>query len=137
MQPTENKTRENIIKAKQRKEKRETIAFWLNVSVSTVDKVWRRFKDTGSFLPTPYMGRKNTTSVETDEKIRASIKENPDITLEELIDELSLPLTESGLCRKLDKMGLSYKKRHFTPSNRTARTSSKAAKIGEKASSLN
>ena len=137
MRPTDNKTRENIIKAKQRKEKRETIALWLDVSVSTVDKVWRLFQEKGSFLPTPYTGRKSSIDIETDEKIRATIKENPDITLEELIEELSLPLTPSGLCRKLDRMGLSFKKRRSTLSNKTAPMSPKNARIGTKTNSRN
>jgi DNA-binding NarL/FixJ family response regulator len=37
MRPTSNSDRENIVRAKQRGEKRETIALWLNVSISTVD----------------------------------------------------------------------------------------------------
>ena len=116
MRPTENKTRENIVAAKQRNEKRETIAFWFGVSVSTVDKIWQRFKNTGSSFPTPYTGRKSSIDGEMDLKIRQVIEETPDITLEEIIDELSLPLTASGLCRRLDKMDLSYKKKTLFPS---------------------
>jgi len=128
MRATDNKTRENIILAKQRNEKRETIAFWMNVSVSTVDKVWRRFVDTGSYMPTPYTGRKSSTDALMDEKICAVINENPDITLEELINKLSLPLTISGLCRKLDRMGFSFKKRQLIRQNKTAPTSKRNAK---------
>jgi transposase len=137
MRATDNKTRENIIKAKQRNEKRETIAFWLNVSVSTVDKVWKRFKETGLFLPTPYTGRKDSIDAETDEKIRDAIKAKSDITLEELIEKLSLSLTPSGLSRKLDRMDLSYKKRRFSHQNKTAPMSSKSAKIGVKTNNQN
>jgi transposase len=110
MRPVDNKTRENIISAKQRNEKRENISLWLGVSVSTVDNVWKRFIKTGSFLPTPYTGRKSTIDAKTDEEIRNTIKEHSDITIEELINKLSLPLTVSGLFRKLRRMGLSYKK---------------------------
>jgi transposase len=127
MRPTDNKTRENIILAKQRKEKRETIAFWLNVSVSTVDKVWRRFTDTGSYEPTPYTGRKSSIDILTDENIRAAINETPDITLEELISKLSLPLTPSGLCRKLGRMGFSFKKRQLIRQSKTAPMSKRNA----------
>jgi hypothetical protein len=38
MRATDNKTRENIVLAMQRKEKRNTIAMWLNVSLSTMTK---------------------------------------------------------------------------------------------------
>ena len=127
MRPTDNKTRENIILAKQRNEKRETIAFWMNVSVSNVDKVWKRFIDTGSYDPTPYTGRKSSIDALTDENIRAVINETPDITLEELISKLSLPLTVSGLCRKLDRMGFSFKKRQLIRQSKTVPMSKRSA----------
>jgi len=43
----------------------------------------------------------------------AKIKEIPDITLLEIIDEFDLPISESALCRRLINLGLPYKKRHF------------------------
>jgi len=134
MQPIDNKTRENVILAKRRNEKRETISVWLGISISTVDKVWKRFKKTGSFLPTPYNGRKSSIDTETDEAIRNTIKETPDITLEELIEKLSLPLTISGLFRKLERMGLSYKKRRSTRQTGNALMYSKNVKVGRKTS---
>ena len=111
MRPVDNKTRENIIAAKNRSEKRETISLWLGVSISTIDKVWRRFVETGSFLATPYTGRKSNIDTETDGRILEAIRQCPDISLTELIDELSLPLSPSGLFRKLNRVDLSYKKR--------------------------
>ena len=131
MKPTDDKTRENIILAKQRGEKREKIAYWLNVSISTIDKVWRRFKDTGSYSAIPYQGRKSDITKEMDYKIRATIREIPDITLEKLIEKLSLALTVSGLSRKLDKMGISYKKRRFTQTTKNVQISKKNAASGE------
>jgi len=109
---TDNKTRENIVLAMQRKEKRSNISLWLNVSLSTIDKVWRKFRETGTYLPIPYTGRKSTLTAEQDRQIRAKITETPDITLNELREKLSLDLSESGLSLHLKKMGLSFKKRH-------------------------
>ena len=131
MKPTDDKTRENIILAKQRGEKREKIAYWINVSISTIDKIWRRFKETGSYSAIPYQGRKSEIDKETDDKIRTTIREIPDITLEKLIEKLALPLTVSGLSRKLDRMGISYKKRHFTQTNKNVQTSKKNVVSGE------
>ena len=132
MRPVDEKTRANIIAAKQRNERRETIALWLGVSISTIDKVWRRFKETGSFMPTPYIGRKSNIDAATNEKLREIINKYPDLTLEELIDELSLPLTISGLFRKLDRMGLSYKKRRSIHQTGNAKTYKKNVKTGRK-----
>jgi transposase len=109
---TDDKTRENIVLAMQRKEKRNTIAMWLNVSLSTIDKVWHKFKKTGAYHPIPYTGRKNTLTDKQEQEIKTKIQQTPDITLIELIDELSLNLTESGLSRHLKKMDLTFKKRH-------------------------
>jgi transposase len=109
---TDNKTRENIVLAMQRKEKRSTTALWLNVSISTIDKVWKKFKKTGAYHPIPYTGRKSDLTPQQDTQIRTKIQQQqPDITLIELIDELSLDLTESGLSRHLKKMDLTFKKR--------------------------
>ena len=113
MRPIENQTRRNIIEAKERGESREDIAKWLGVSKSAIDRIWRRYKEEGTYLPIPYTGRKSSTSEETDEKIRAAVRDSPDKTLDELIDELSLNLTPSGLHRKLARMGLRYKKNTF------------------------
>lgn len=132
MRPTDDKTRENIILAKKRGEKREKIAYWLNVSISTIDKIWRRFKDTGSYSAIPYQGRKSDISKEMDDKIRAEISEIPDITLEKLIEKLSLTLTVSGLSRRLHKMGISYKKRHSSQTNKNVQTSKKNVTSGER-----
>ena len=111
MKPVTNDKRENIIAAKQRKESVEQIKKWLNVSSSTISRVWNRFLKTGSYDPIPYTGRKSDIAPEKDEEIKATIKEKPDITAEELIEKLTLNLTTSGLYRRLSKMGLSFKKR--------------------------
>ena len=132
MKPTAKQLRENIIIAKQRGEKGATIAFWFNISLSTVDKIWRRFKETGSVSATPYTGRKSSIGEDQEEQIKEVINKNPDITLAELIEELSLPITVSALCRKLQKMGLTYKKRPSTLKPNNAPMCRKSAVCGKK-----
>ncbi|MDR1992002.1 MAG: hypothetical protein LBQ98_00630 [Nitrososphaerota archaeon] len=127
MRATDNKTRENIISAMQRKEKRHTIAQRLNVSISTIDKIWHKFKTTRTYLPTPYKGRKNTLTQKQEEDIKTKIHQTPDITLLELIDELALDLTESGLSRHLKKMDLTFKKRLTMQTTKNDPMSSKNA----------
>jgi len=120
MQPVSEDKRADIVEAKLRGESVEKIQAWFHVSKRTIGRIWVKFKRTGSYAPTPYAGRKSVITPETDEKIRARILENPDVTLEALIEELSLNLTISGLSRRLAKMGLSYKKRRSTPTARSA-----------------
>jgi transposase len=101
MQPVSNDKRADIVAAKQRGESVVTIKKWFNISDSSISRIWNKFKKTGSYTPIPYTGRKSDITPETDIKIRVKIKETPDITLDELINELSLNLTVSGLSKRL------------------------------------
>ena len=130
MQPISNDTRAAIIEAKQRNEPVEQIKKWLNVSDSTISRIWNRFLKTGCYLPTPYTGRKSDITPEMDNKIKEKITETPDITLEELIGTLEINLTISGLSRRLAKMGLSYKKRRSTQTDKSAKMLSKSVQNG-------
>ena len=121
VKPISNDKRENIIAAKKRKETVEEIKKWLNVSDSTISRIWNKYLKTGSYEPIPYTGRKSDISPEKDDEIRAKIKETPDITAEKLIEELSLNLTTSGLYRRLARMGLSYKKRRSTLTDKSVK----------------
>jgi transposase len=112
-----------IIAAKKRGESTESIIKWVTkVSKSSIDKIWSLFNKTGSFEPKPYIGNNRKITLEHDQQIRAKIKENNDITLLEMIDELCLNVSESGLSRHLEKMGLSYKKRHCTQMDKNVKT---------------
>ena len=121
MQPVSNDKRASIIAAKERGESAEAIMTWFNVSRSTVGRMWRKYKKTGSYFPVPYTGRRSDVTPETDEQIKAKIKETPDITLEQLLAELPINLTVSGLSKRLSRMGLSYKKRHSSPAGSSVR----------------
>lgn len=57
MIPISNEKRALLITAKKRNEKEEDIAKWLDISKSSVGKIWKLYNDTGSYLPTPYPGR--------------------------------------------------------------------------------
>jgi transposase len=107
-----NEKRELIIKHKQAGKTQEDIAKWLEICVRTVRRVWSNYCLTGSYEPKPLnCGRKPLVSDETMREIYEKIKEQPDITLNELIDKFSLPISESALCRRLIKFGFTYKKR--------------------------
>jgi transposase len=102
--------RELIIEAKQRGEKEEEIAIWLKISKRSVGTIWKRFMDTGVFQPIKYTGRKSCLSNEKIDEICSVIKERSDITLHELIEQLSLPIKKSQLSKLLIRLGFSYKK---------------------------
>ena len=113
--PLSPEKRADIIFHKTNKETEENIAKWLRINKSTVTKTWKSYKNAASFeskLNT--RGRKPAFGQDVLEKIIARIKEKPDITLLELIEEFNLEISESGLSKKLNKINLNFKKRHFT-----------------------
>jgi transposase len=57
------------------------------------------------------------------EKIREAIKEQPDITLEELVEKFKLNISISALSRKLTKLDLTFKKRHYCVKSSSVLTS--------------
>ena len=114
-QPISNEKRADIIKHMKAGERKENIAKWLFVCVRTVTRVWNKFNTVGSYEAEPRnSGRKPLVSKETMGLVVAKIKETPDITLLELIDDFKLPISESALCKRLIRLGLTYKKRRST-----------------------
>jgi len=112
--PISSDKREAIVKHMQAGESKEDIAKWLLIHIRTVTRVWNKYNTTGSYEPNPHKrGRKPLVTNETMDAVVEKIKEIPDITLLELIDEFDLPIGESALCRRLIGLGLPYKKRHF------------------------
>jgi transposase len=119
-----NEKRADIIKHLQAGERKEDISKWLFVSVRTINRIWRKFLTSGNYKPEPLNnGRKPKVSKETMDKIVLRIKELPDITLEELIEEFDLGISVSALCRRLIKVGLTLKKRRSIQMSKNAKTS--------------
>lgn len=127
--PVSNEIREKIIIHKQNNAKENDIANWLIISQSTVTKIWALYRTTGSYLPQPRtQGRKPLVDEETMNKVVAEIKKTPDATLSELIDKFDLPFSASALCRRLAKLGYSFKKKQLILRNKIAPMSKKNAK---------
>ena len=114
MKPVSNEKRELLVEAKERGEKDRDISKWLKISISTVTKIWKRHRETGSIEPEPYKGRPSCLTAEMIEGIRTKVKVQPDASLEEIIEDLDLPIKKSRLSAWLIQEGLSYKKKRFT-----------------------
>jgi transposase len=99
-----------IIKHKNNGETEENIAKWLFISKSSVTKIWGKFQNTGNIFPEPRQGRKPKVTEEEMDKAIAKQKEKPDITINDLIAECELDITESGMSKKLKKRGITFKK---------------------------
>ena len=134
MKPISNEKRELIVDAKQRGETEKSIALWLKISESSVTAIWRLYRETGSFKPAPYPGRAPLLTVEKWEEVKLFVVQNPDATLDEIIEALSLPIHKSRLSVLLIEAGLSFKKRHFTPKNNCVQTCKKNVPTGKRSS---
>jgi len=102
-----------LVAAKERKESTEDIAKWLGISKHTVKLIWKNYKKTGSIEPKRNQGRKSRLSEEMEAEIHKKVKDDPDATLLEIIDELKLPIKKSQLHRWLSKNGYTFKKKLF------------------------
>ncbi len=122
MKPISNEIRKLLVEAKLRGEKENDIARWLKISESSVTLIWKRYRETGSFEPTPYPGRQPILTAEKFSEVKAYVNKNPDATLDEIIEAMSLPIHKSRLSVLLIEAGFSFKKRLYTPRNSNAKT---------------
>jgi len=106
--------RELIIYHKEKGVKNTEIAKLLRVSKESVKGIWRLYKEQKSIVPKLHRrGRKPAFSEEKARQIIDKIREQPDNTLAELIEELCLNISISALSRKLTKTDLTFKKRRY------------------------
>jgi transposase len=122
--PLSNDLRKRIIEAKLRGDTEDKIASEKEVNKSTVTKLWALYQETGSYEARPNPnGRKPALSAKQLEQIALKIEEQPDITLQELIDVLRLPVCVSALCRTVNnKLGYRFKKKLCTQPSKIGRT---------------
>ena len=122
--PLSNELRAKIVQHKQNGEKETDIAKWLLINKSTVTKIWRVYREENRISPRAHnKGRKPAFCEKKMEQIRGEIKEQPDVTLEELVEKFKLNISISALSRKLTKLDLSFKKRRYFVKSNSARTS--------------
>ncbi len=110
--PLSNDIRKRIIAAKEQGSSHAKIAKEMQVSISAVTRLLALYRESGSLNPRPLNnGRKPRLDAAMLDKIRDRVREQPDISLPELIDEFSLPVSAPALCKTLNgKLGLRRKK---------------------------
>jgi len=129
--PLSEEKRKMIIKHKENGEKETDIAKWLLISERSVRRIWKLQRETGKTEPILHkQGRKPAFGEETMKKIKDKIKEKPDITLWELVEEFGLKISISALCRKLKKENLTFKKRHYQPKRGSGKMFGNSEKSG-------
>ena len=110
--PLSRDVRKRILEAKENGDSIQKIAREKGVGTNTIACLLRLYRETGSYEPRPLKnGRKPRLDAETLKQIEKRIKEQPDIALYELKEELDLPISLPGLCKIINgKLGLRRKK---------------------------
>jgi transposase len=110
------------------------VASIFRVSVSYVYKALGRRKKTGETSARPWAGGPKPKLAAYDEVLRVRVMSEPDATLAELqawlVAEYGVKVSIGCLWERLRHLGLTLKKSHCAPLNRTAAISSKHARSG-------
>ncbi len=131
--PYSEDLRERIVRVVESGSSRNAAAKRFEVSISFVVKLMQRWQQRGTIKADKYGGWKKPKLAPHADRIRALVKQNCDIT----IDELCVLLATEGIETKRSTLGdfllaqgLSRKKRPPTPPNGSARTSRRRAPPG-------
>ena len=114
MKPISIDVRQIIVNAKKRKETTKNIVLWTGVSKATIGNIWKLHRTTDTIEPKPFPGRPSRLKEDDLNAIKQLILSKKDITLDEIIGELDLPIKKSRLSVITIKMGFSFKKRLST-----------------------
>ena len=113
MQPLSNDLRKRILEAVDNREgSRRKLAARFKVNTSTITKLLRLRRQTGSYEPRPHAGGV-APALDGDalERLRRLVEETPDATLEALRQKMSISGSRMIICRALQKLGLPLKKK--------------------------
>ena len=101
------------------------IAQTFGISESTLDKWVKRWRDTGSVAALPFAGGRRRTLKGCTTIIRAEVKRQPDVTLDELCERIEaqtgVSASRSMMSRELQVLALPRKKSRSTTVRRTRR----------------
>ena len=114
-----NESRELLVEAYEKTHNAKEVAECYSVDESTVYRLERQKKATGSVeLHTNLRGRKPSLSEETLSEISKAIQERPDITIDEIIEKLDLHVTNETVRKAVIKMGFVRKKKFLHATER-------------------
>ena len=106
--------RKRVIEAKKRGEESIGVAKGFGISKSCVDRWWKRYRDSGDMAPKKQGGYRGSLLEGHDDTLRQWIKKEADLTLAELqqrcLAELEIKISIGALWKRLEGIGLSYKK---------------------------
>src|SRR5262245_50380620 len=124
MKPYSQDLRDRIIQALEAGiETQSAIAERFCVSGSFVEKLWQRWRRSGSRAAKPHAGGRQSALKDHLETLRNEVAKQPDATLAELRDRLVAahgpPVSTATICRALQGLKLPLKKSRSTPRSGT------------------
>ena len=100
--------------------KTKEVAAKFDVSQAWVRRLKQNRRETGSIAPRPRSGGRPAIIVgKRRERLKQLLAEHPDATVDELHRRLRLKCCRSTVHNTVVAMGLSYKKSHSVPANKT------------------
>jgi transposase len=125
MKPYSQDLREKIVRALQANDAQEEVADRFSVSLSFVEKLWRRWRTTGSWAALPHAGGRQRSLQEHEAAIRKQVAKQPDVTLAELCERLASAgapsVSLATMCVELQRLDLPRKKSRSTQASATPR----------------
>jgi len=120
MQPLSNDLRSRILDAVDNREgSRRKLAVRFKVNTSTITKLLRLRRETGSLAPRPHGGGvEPTLDHDALVRLRKLVEEAPDATLEALKQRMGISGSRMIICRALQELGLPRKKKSKHASER-------------------
>ena len=124
--------RERILDAYDAREgTREEVARRFRVSLGMVKKLLQQRRRIGDLRPQHHRsGRKPIIVANHRHQLRQLLDQKPDLTLKQLRTATGLTCTLPAIHYVLVRLGLTYKKRHSAPANKTGLTFSRHADAG-------
>lgn len=107
-----NESRELLLKAWDKTHDAQKVAEFFSVNTSTVYRLVNRRDKTGEWQTRTHLrGRKSALSQEQKQSIIQLVQEQPDVTINEIIEQLHLTVSDETVRRALIKAGYTYKKK--------------------------
>ncbi len=127
MKPYSQDLREKVVRALEADDTQEEVADRFSVSLSFIEKLWRRWRTSGSCAALPHAGGRQRTLREHEVAIRTEVAKQPDVTLGELCDRLAAEgapaVCRATMCMELRRLDLPRKKSRSTTVSETLRES--------------
>lgn len=126
--------RKRILAAVKKKELRQAEMLRIfNISRSGFNSFLQHVDETGCIDPKPFGGGRRSKFQEEDvEKIKKYLNDNPDATLEEILEYSGKEASIMSVHRLLKKIGYRLKKSHYSPASKNEKTLKKKGCDGPK-----